>query len=112
MLKQRSNNFMILRNFNKLTLALVLYTAFTYTVKANDFDHIYEYDYQLYNLQSELEQKDKKVLEKLNALDQKSMSGNVFQAGVVQFTYGTSIPTIVCAVLESTDISLEKGERI
>ena len=103
---------MILRNFNKLTLALVLYTAFTYTVKANDFDNNYEYDYELYNLQSELEQKDKKVLEKLNALDQKSMSGNVFQAGVVQFTYGTSIPTIVCAVLEITDISLEKGERI
>ena len=108
----RHNNLTIEKAFVSLTFVFVLSTSFTYTVKANDFDDNYEYDYELYNSLSELEQKDKKVLEKLNALDKRSMSGNVFQAGVVQFTYGTSIPTIVCAVLEITDISLEKGERI
>ena len=60
----RHNNLTMEKAFVSLTLVFVLSTSFTYTVKANDFDDNYEYDYELYNSLSELEQKDKKVLEK------------------------------------------------
>ncbi len=68
--------------------------------------------YALEEEQSTLDAKDEAVLSRLSALEQKTLSGNAFNPGQVQFTFGAGVPTIVCALLELSDILLEKGERI
>ncbi len=68
--------------------------------------------YAMEEEQSTLDAKDEAVLNQLSALEQKSLSGNAFNPGEVQFTFGAGVPTIVCALLELSDILLEKGERI
>lgn len=64
-----------------------------------------------------LSDEDLKVLEDLQnadrvGVDGMGMQGSVSKPGEVVFTFGTSRPTIVCAILELCDIALEKGEKI
>ena len=60
----------------------------------------------------DLDDRDLKTLSKLNLLDAKQVAGTAYKAGLVTFTYGSGIPTVVCALLELTDLAFEKGESI
>ncbi|MBQ8023199.1 MAG: TrbG/VirB9 family P-type conjugative transfer protein [Succinivibrio sp.] len=59
-----------------------------------------------------LDDRDLKTLSKLDLLDSKQVAGTAYKAGLVTFAYGSGIPTVVCALLELTDLAFEKGERI
>lgn len=60
----------------------------------------------------DLDDKDLKTLSKLDLLDAKQVAGTAYKAGLVTFAYGSGIPTVVCALLELTDLAFEKGESI
>ena len=60
----------------------------------------------------DLDDRDLKTLSKLDLLDAKQVSGTAYKAGLVTFAYGSGIPTVVCALLELTDLAFEKGESI
>lgn len=60
----------------------------------------------------DLDDRDLKTLSKLNLLDAKQVAGTAYKAGLVTFAYGSGIPTVVCALLELTDLAFEKGESI
>ncbi len=60
----------------------------------------------------DLDDRDLKTLSKLNLLDAKQVAGTAYKAGLVTFAYGPGIPTVVCALLELTDLAFEKGESI
>lgn len=60
----------------------------------------------------DLDDRDLKTLSKLDLLDAKQVAGTAYKAGLVTFTYGSGIPTVVCALLELTDLAFEKGENI
>lgn len=60
----------------------------------------------------DLDDRDLKTLSKLDLLDAKQVVGTAYKAGLVTFTYGSGIPTVVCALLELTDLAFEKGESI
>lgn len=60
----------------------------------------------------DLDDRDLKTLSKLDLLDAKQVAGTAYKAGLVTFAYGSGIPTVVCALLELTDLSFEKGESI
>lgn len=60
----------------------------------------------------DLDDRDLKTLSKLDLLDAKQVTGTAYKAGLVTFTYGSGIPTVVCALLELTDLAFEKGESI
>lgn len=60
----------------------------------------------------DLDDRDLKTLSKLDLLDAKQVTGTVYKAGLVTFAYGSGIPTVVCALLELTDLAFEKGESI
>lgn len=60
----------------------------------------------------DLDDRDLKTLSKLDLLDAKQVAGTDYKAGLVTFTYGSGIPTVVCALLELTDLAFEKGESI
>ena len=60
----------------------------------------------------DLDDRDLKTLSKLDLLDAKQVAGTAYKAGLVTFTYGSGIPTVVCALLELTDLAFEKGESI
>lgn len=59
-----------------------------------------------------LDDRDLKTLSKLDLLDAKQVAGTAYKAGLVTFAYGSGIPTVVCALLELTDLAFEKGESI
>lgn len=60
----------------------------------------------------DLDDRDLKTLSKLDLLDAKQVAGTAYKAGLVTFAYGSGIPTVVCALLELTDLAFEKGETI
>lgn len=60
----------------------------------------------------DLDDRDLKTLSKLDLLDAKQVAGTAYKAGLVTFTYGSGIPTVICALLELTDLAFEKGESI
>ena len=60
----------------------------------------------------DLDDRDLKTLSKLDLLDAKQVAGTAYKAGLVTFTYCSGIPTVVCALLELTDLAFEKGESI
>lgn len=60
----------------------------------------------------DLDDRDLKTLSKLDLLDAKQVAGTAYKAGLVTFAYGSEIPTVVCALLELTDLAFEKGESI
>lgn len=60
----------------------------------------------------DLDDRDLKTLSKLDLLDAKQVAGAAYKAGLVTFAYGSGIPTVVCALLELTDLAFEKGESI
>lgn len=60
----------------------------------------------------ELDDRDLNTLSKLDLLDAKQVAGTAYKAGLVTFAYGSGIPTVVCALLELTDLAFEKGESI
>lgn len=60
----------------------------------------------------DLDDRDLKTLSKLDLLDAKQVAGTAYKAGLVTFSYGSGIPTVVCALLELTDLAFEKGESI
>lgn len=60
----------------------------------------------------DLDDRDLKTLSKLDSLDAKQVAGTAYKAGLVTFAYGSGIPTVVCALLELTDLAFEKGESI
>ncbi len=60
----------------------------------------------------DLDYRDLKTLSKLDLLDAKQVAGTAYKAGLVTFAYGSGIPTVVCALLELTDLTFEKGESI
>lgn len=60
----------------------------------------------------DLDDRDLKTLSKLDLLGAKQVAGTAYKAGLVTFTYGSGIPTVVCALLELTDLAFEKGESI
>ena len=60
----------------------------------------------------DLYDRDLKTLSKLDLLDAKQVAGTAYKAGLVTFAYGSGIPTVVCALLELTDLAFEKGESI
>ena len=59
---------------------------------------------------SYLDERDLNTIQKLEALDRRQVSAQAVLPGQVIFTYGSGIPTVVCALFEITDISMEKGE--
>lgn len=60
----------------------------------------------------DLDDRDLKTLSKLDLLDAKQVAGTAYKAGLVTFAYGSGIPTVVCALLELTDLAFETGESI
>lgn len=60
----------------------------------------------------DFDDRDLKTLSKLDLLDAKQVAGTAYKAGLVTFAYGSGIPTVVCALLELTDLAFEKGESI
>ena len=58
-----------------------------------------------------LDEQDQNTLEKLRILESRKLKGEALSPGKVVFTYGSGIPTVVCAILELTDITLQEGER-
>lgn len=60
----------------------------------------------------DLDDRDLKTLSKLDLLEAKQVAGTAYKAGLVTFAYGSGIPTVVCALLELTDLAFEKGESI
>lgn len=60
----------------------------------------------------DLDDRDLKTLSKLDLLDAKQVAGTAYKSGLVTFAYGSGIPTVVCALLELTDLAFEKGESI
>lgn len=60
----------------------------------------------------DLDDRDLKTLSKLDLLDAKQVAGTAYKAGLVTFAYGSGIPSVVCALLELTDLAFEKGESI
>ena len=60
----------------------------------------------------DLDDRDLQTLSKLDLLDAKQVAGTAYKAGLVTFAYGSGIPTVVCALLELTDLAFEKGESI
>lgn len=60
----------------------------------------------------DLDDRDLKTLSKLDLLDAKQVASTAYKAGLVTFAYGSGIPTVVCALLELTDLTFEKGESI
>lgn len=60
----------------------------------------------------DLDDRDLKTLSKLDLLDAKQVAGTAYKAGLVTFAYGSGTPTVVCALLELTDLAFEKGESI
>ncbi len=60
----------------------------------------------------DLDDRDLKTLSKIDLLDAKQVAGTAYKAGLVTFAYGSGIPTVVCALLELTDLAFEKGESI
>lgn len=60
----------------------------------------------------DLDDRDLKTLSKLDLLDAKQVAGTAYKAGLVTFAYGSGIPTVICALLELTDLAFEKGESI
>lgn len=60
----------------------------------------------------DLDDRDLNPLSKLDLLDAKQVAGTAYKAGLVTFAYGSGIPTVVCALLELTDLAFEKGESI
>lgn len=60
----------------------------------------------------DLDDRDLKTLSKLDLLDAKQVAGTAYKAGLVTFAYDSGIPTVVCALLELTDLAFEKGESI
>ena len=60
----------------------------------------------------DLDDRDLTTLSKLDLLDAKQVAGTAYKAGLVTFAYGSGIPTVVCALLELTDLAFEKGESI
>jgi trbG mating pair formation protein len=60
----------------------------------------------------DLDDRDLKTLSKLDFLDAKQVAGTAYKAGLVTFAYGSGIPSVVCALLELTDLAFEKGESI
>ena len=61
---------------------------------------------------SNLDARDLSTIQKLDALDKRQVSAQAVLPGQVVFSYGSGIPTVVCALFEITDISMEKGERV
>ncbi len=61
---------------------------------------------------SYLDERDLNTIQKLEVLDRRQVSAQAVLPGQVIFTYGSGIPTVVCALFEITDISMEKGERV
>lgn len=59
-----------------------------------------------------LDERDLNTMQKLEAMDRRQVSAQAVLPGQVIFTYGSGIPTVVCALFEITDISMEKGERV
>lgn len=70
------------------------------------------YDGYAQSFDNPLSQSEKSALKKLESISNNAIDPKVFNVGQVQFTYGASIPTVICAVLEITDINLEPGEHI
>ena len=62
--------------------------------------------------ESYLDARDLSTIQKLDALDKRQVSAQAVLPGQVVFSYGSGIPTVVCALFEITDISMEKGERV
>ncbi|WP_406021785.1 TrbG/VirB9 family P-type conjugative transfer protein [Succinivibrio sp.] len=59
-----------------------------------------------------LDERDNATLKKLNSFDRNSKGGFAIMPGTVRFNYGSQIPTVVCAILELTDIAMEQNEHI
>ena len=85
----------------------VLATMFllSFNVFAESYD---DYGYS----DSNLDARDLSTIQKLDALDKRQVSAQAVLPGQVVFSYGSGIPTVVCALFEITDISMEKGERV
>ncbi|WP_202107929.1 P-type conjugative transfer protein TrbG [Succinivibrio dextrinosolvens] len=78
---------------------------FAFNVFAESYD---DYSYS----DSNLDARDLSTIQKLDALDKRQVSAQAVLPGQVVFSYGSGIPTVVCALFEITDISMEKGERV
>ena len=89
------------------TWCLTSFTFMGFALADADFDN-----YVVENTDNYLDDKDRNTMNRLNSLNQNQMAGHSYVPGLVTFTFGDGIPTVVCAVLEITDIMLEKGERI
>ena len=70
------------------------------------------YAYQNGNAQSVLNEKDNENLNVLSESQARALNGHAVAPGIIQFTYGAGIPTIVCAILEITDVCFEEGEKL
>ena len=87
----------------RTVLATMLLLSFN--VFAESYD---DYGYSASNLDA----RDLSTIQKLDALDKRQVSAQAVLPGQVVFSYGSGIPTVVCALFEITDISMEKGERV
>lgn len=71
-------------------------------------DQYSEYGYS----ETYLDDRDLSTIHKLSEMDRHQVSAQAVLPGQVIFSYGSGIPTVVCALFEITDISMEKGERV
>ena len=102
---------------NKLTKFALLVSALAVCVNIVMADSAYDDYFTERNGDDFLTDDDLKVLEDLHKADRigvdgQGLQGSVAKPGEIVFTFGTSRPTVVCAVLELCDIALEKGEKV
>ncbi|MGN1281195.1 MAG: P-type conjugative transfer protein TrbG [Succinivibrio sp.] len=92
----------------RLAAGLIFSVVLWGSVQADEFYNAYSETDDV----SYLDEQDLRTLGKLKTLESTKLKGEALSAGKVVFTYGSGIPTVVCAILELTDISMQEGERI
>ena len=100
----------------KTTFYFYCLLPFICTISRVYADSAYD-DYILEQNGDYLDDADLRTIEDLHkadrvGMDGRGLNGSVSRPGEVVFSFGTSRPTVVCAVLELCDIALEPGEKI
>lgn len=90
-----------------MLIYLCLVSAFTSTAT-----ELYDDLALIQSSKAELSSKDKAALHSIDIMEERQLSGVAVNPGQIQFIYGNGIPTVVCALLEISDIVMQENEHI
>lgn len=88
-----------------VTLALIALIPLAYA------DSMAEYEAED-NAKAYFNERDRQTLSDLRRMDHQSLGGMATSPGEVVFSFGSGHPTIICSILEISDLALEVGEQI